>query len=236
MAGIRTVPFPGQQPIAGCRARTLRAAPAARGRQFVHPADLEENLRRWQRCIDTGEPFQLEHRFRRSDGVYRWHLSRANALRDAEGNVLLWTGSSTDIDDQKCSENALKDADKHKNEFLAMLAHELRNPLAALKCGLSLLTGASHESDRDWALTMAEHQVRLLTRMVNDLLDTSRITRGTFQLQRERVRPAELIERAVDTVRHLAQAKGIICTSQWPRTCRYCKPTRLGSSRSLTTS
>ena len=175
--------------------------------RFVHPADLEENLRRWQHCIDTGEPFQFEHRFRRSDGVYRWHLSRANALRDAEGNVLLWTGSSTDIDDQKCSENALKDADNHKNEFLAMLAHELRNPLAALKCGLSLLTGASHESDRDWALTMAEHQVRLLTRMVNDLLDTSRITRGTFQLQRERVRPAELIERAVDTVRHLAEAK-----------------------------
>ena len=83
--------------------------------QFVHPADLEENLRRWQHCIDTGEPFQLEHRFRRSDGVYRWHLSRANALRDAEGNVLLWTGSSTDIDDQKCSENALKEADAHKN-------------------------------------------------------------------------------------------------------------------------
>ena len=175
--------------------------------RFVHPADLEESLRRWQHCIDTGEPFQLEHRFQRCDGVYRWHLSRANALRDAAGNVLIWTGSSTDIDDQKCSENALKDADKHKNEFLAMLAHELRNPLAALDCGLSLLTGASHESDRDWALTMAEHQVRLLTRMVNDLLDTSRITRGTFQLQRERVRPAELIERAVDTVRHLAEAK-----------------------------
>src|SRR5271165_5117717 len=175
--------------------------------QFVHPADLEENLHRWQHCIRSEEPFQLEHRFQRSDGVYRWHLSRANALRDAGGNVLLWTGSSTDIDDQKCSESALKDADKHKNEFLAMLAHELRNPLAALGCGLSLLTGASHESDRDWALTMAEHQVRLLTRMVNDLLDTARITRGTFQLQKERVRPAELIERAVDTVRHIAEAK-----------------------------
>ena len=176
--------------------------------RFVHPADLEENLRRWRHCIDTGEPFQLEHRFQRSDGVYRWHLSRANALRDAGGNVLIWTGSSTDIDDQKRSENALKDADKHKNEFLAMLAHELRNPLAALDCGLSLLTGAGHESDRDWALTMAEHQVRLLTRMMDDLLDTSRITRGTFQLTRQRVRPAELIERAVDTVRHVTQAKG----------------------------
>ena len=176
--------------------------------RFVHPADLEENLHRWQHCIDTGEPFQLEHRFRRSDGVYRWHLTRANALRDADGHVLIWTGSSTDIDDQKRSEDALKEADTHKNQFLAMLAHELRNPLAALDCGLSLVTGGGDESDRDWALTMAEHQVRLLTRMVNDLLDTSRITRGTFQLQRERVRPAELIERAVDTVRHLNQAQG----------------------------
>ena len=176
--------------------------------QFVHPGDLEETNRQWRHSVETGAPFQLEHRFRRSIGDYHWHLSRANALRDAEGNVLIWTGSSTDIDDQKCSENALKEADKCKNEFLAMLAHELRNPLAALNCGLSLLTGATRESDRNWAVTMAEHQVGLLTRMVDDLLDTSRITRGTFQLRMERVRPAELIERAVATVRHLAEAQG----------------------------
>lgn len=176
--------------------------------RFVHPGDLEETLRQWQHSIDTGDPFDHEHRFQRSDGASRWHLSRANALRDAGGNVLIWTGSSTDIEDQKRSEDALREADTHKNEFLAMLAHELRNPLAALDCGLSLLTGAGHENDRDWALTMAEHQVRLLTRMVDDLMDTSRITRGTFRLQKERVRPAELIERAVDTVRHLAEAQG----------------------------
>src|SRR5271166_3156085 len=103
---------------------------------------------------------------------------------------------------------ALKEADTRKNEFLAMLAHELRNPLAALDCGLSLLKAAGQVSDREWALTMAQHQVRLLARMVEDLLDSSRITRGTFQLRRERVRPAELIERAVDTMRHLAQTKG----------------------------
>jgi len=107
--------------------------------------------------------------------------------------------------DRKRIEEALKKADTRKNEFLAMLAHELRNPLAALECGLSLLKAAGQESDREWALTMAEHQVRLLARMVEDLLDTSRITRGTFQLRRERVRPAELIERAVDTMRHFAQ-------------------------------
>ena len=110
--------------------------------------------------------------------------------------------------ERKRIEEALKQADTRKNEFLAMLAHELRNPLAALECGLSLLKAAGQESDREWALTMAEHQVRLLARMVEDLLDTSRITRGTFQLRRERVRPAELIERAIATVRHIAQTKG----------------------------
>ena len=110
--------------------------------------------------------------------------------------------------ERKRLEEALKEADARKNKFLAMLAHELRNPLAALECGLSLLKAAGQVSDREWALTMAEHQVRLLARMVEDLLDTSRITRGTFQLRRQRVRPAELIERAVDTMRHFAQTKG----------------------------
>ena len=69
--------------------------------QFVHPDDMEETVRRWRRSIGTGEPFQLEHRLRRADGVYHWHLTRANALRDAGGDVLIWTGSSTDIEDQK---------------------------------------------------------------------------------------------------------------------------------------
>ena len=110
--------------------------------------------------------------------------------------------------ERKRIEEALKQADSRKNEFLAMLAHELRNPLAALECGLSLLKSAGPESDRNWAMTMAEHQVRLLARMVDDLLDISRITHGTFQLRRERVRPAELVERAVATVRHLAESHG----------------------------
>ncbi len=69
--------------------------------QFIHPDDVEENVRRWQHSIDTGEPFHLEHRFRRADDVYRWHLSRAHAMRDAQGSVLMWIGSNTDIDDVK---------------------------------------------------------------------------------------------------------------------------------------
>ena len=129
-------------------------------------------------------------------------------LKQFTGGELLKRLMCQAIERKRIIEEALKEAETRRNKLLAMLAHELRNPLAALDCGLSLLGTAGQESDREWALTMAEHQVRLLARMVEDLLDSSRITRGTFQLRRERVRPAELIERAVDTMRHFAQTKG----------------------------
>ena len=103
--------------------------------QFIHPEDVEENVRRWQHSIDTGEPFQLEHRFRRADGVYRWHLSRALAMRDAEGRVLMWFGSNTDIDDQKRAaevfrhaKDAAEAANRAKDEFLANVSHEPAHP------------------------------------------------------------------------------------------------------------
>ncbi len=69
--------------------------------QFIHPDDKEENIRKWQHSIDTGEPFRFEHRFRFKDGVYRWHLSRASAMRDEKGTIIKWFGSNTDIHEQK---------------------------------------------------------------------------------------------------------------------------------------
>ena len=173
---------------------------------FVHADDLAENLRRWRSSVDTGEPFQVEHRIRGADGTYRWYLTRATALRNADGKVLSWTGSSTDIEDHRRSNDALRVADHNKDEFLAMLAHELRNPLAALDTGLQILADAG--GDHAWALDTAGHQVRLLTHMVDDLLDTSRISRGTFRLRKEKVWPAGLIGRVVDTMRYLVASQG----------------------------
>jgi len=76
--------------------------------QFIHPDDVEENVSVWQRSIDTGEPFQFEHRFRRADGEYRWHLSRALPMRDVEGRTVMWIGSNTDIHDQRQTANRLR--------------------------------------------------------------------------------------------------------------------------------
>jgi PAS domain S-box-containing protein len=92
--------------------------------QFIHPDDVEENVRRWQHSIDTGEPFQFEHRFRRADGEYRWHLSRAHAMRDAHGRVLLWIGSNTEIDD-------VKSAQEERARLLARESHALLEAEAA---------------------------------------------------------------------------------------------------------
>ena len=79
--------------------------------QFVHPDDLPEKNRLWTHAFETGDPFQSEHRFRRADGVYRWHFSRATPLRDENGSILMWVGSNTDVDDIKQAEIALHESE-----------------------------------------------------------------------------------------------------------------------------
>ncbi len=76
--------------------------------QFIHPDDVAENVRVWKHSIDTGEPFQFEHRFRRHDGEYRWHVSRARAMRDGAGRVVMWIGSNTDVHDLKWAEQTAR--------------------------------------------------------------------------------------------------------------------------------
>ncbi len=76
--------------------------------QFIHPDDVGENIRLWQHSIDTGEPIEFEHRFRRADGVYRWHLSRAHCMVQEDGSRVMWIGSNTDIHDVKEAEEELR--------------------------------------------------------------------------------------------------------------------------------
>jgi PAS domain S-box-containing protein len=77
--------------------------------QFIHPDDLLQTVEVWKHSIETGEPIQLMHRFRRADGAYRWHLSRVHAMRDAQGKITMWIGSNTDIHEQKEIEEAYRE-------------------------------------------------------------------------------------------------------------------------------
>jgi len=97
--------------------------------QFVHPEDLEGNLRAWRHSIETGEPFHFEHRFRRADGKFRWHLSRAQAMHDANGAITMWIGSNTDIHEQKEKEVELQRANEDLEQFAYSASHDLQEPI-----------------------------------------------------------------------------------------------------------
>jgi PAS domain S-box-containing protein len=76
--------------------------------EMMHPEDFEEFVRNWNYSVETGEPFEMEHRARRNDGEYRWHLTRACVMRDDNKKVMMWIGSNTDIHEQKLALEALE--------------------------------------------------------------------------------------------------------------------------------
>lgn len=185
--------------------------------QFIHPDDVEENVSRWQRSINTGERFELEHRFRRADGAYRWHLSRAHPMRDAHGNVLMWIGSNTDIDDVKRVEEEkarllgeAQDANRLKDEFLATMSHELRTPLTAILGWAHLLQARALDAEgAASAVEIIERNARSQVRLIDDLLDLSRIITGKLRLDVRPVVLTSVVEAAADSMRPTAETKEI---------------------------
>ncbi|HSH38043.1 MAG TPA: ATP-binding protein [Chthoniobacterales bacterium] len=178
--------------------------------QFIHPDDVEENVRRWKHSIDTGEFFEFEHRFRRADGDWRWHISRAHAMRDADGNVRMWIGSNTDIDDVKRAQAEAEQANRAKDKFLAALSHELRTPLTpVLLTAAALERDPSVSADHREQLGMMRRNVELEARLIDDLLDLTRISRGTLHLDLAPADIHSLLAHTDEIVRSDAQTKGV---------------------------
>jgi PAS domain S-box-containing protein len=106
---------------------------------MVHPDDLPRATERWQRSLESGDRYDVEFRLRARDGEYRWHLVRAEAMFDVDGNIVQWFGCTADIEEHKRLEAALdvaaadaRHANRSKADFLAMMSHELRTPLNAI--------------------------------------------------------------------------------------------------------
>ncbi len=175
----------------------------------LHPDDRERTLACWKAACEDRADYDLEYRIRRHDGEYHWFKTRGVPMRDEHGRIIYWFGTCTDIEDVKRLEAALRDADRRKDEFLATLAHELRNPLAPLRNGLQIMRLAAGEPQAiDDARKLMERQVAHMVRLIDDLMDVSRITRGKLELRREKVKIASVIHAAVETSRPLVESLG----------------------------
>jgi PAS domain S-box-containing protein len=179
------------------------------GWQSVHdPQILPKVLAQWQASIASGEPFDMVFPLRGADGAFRPFLTRVNPLRDSEGSIVYWFGTNTDISDMKRMEEALRDADRRKDEFLATLAHELRNPLAPIVNSLQILKIPRLDAPTaQQTRGIMERQVQQLVRLVDDLLDVSRVVRGKVELRRQPLELATAVARAVETVQPLVELK-----------------------------
>jgi PAS domain S-box-containing protein len=171
-----------------------------------HPDHLQRVSRGLASALEAGVPWEDTFPLRGKDGQYRWFLSRAVPIRDDQGRIIRWFGTNTDVTDRIEMEAALRENDRRKDEFLATLAHELRNPLAPIRNSLALMRqpGAS-PSEVAEARDIMERQLGLMVRLIDDLLDLSRITRGTLELRRHRVELGSIIQQAIETVRPLVE-------------------------------
>ena len=180
----------------------VAAAPRFDWLERIHSDDRERTHRTWRNALGSQAEFTAEFRFRRGDGEYRWHSSRALPVRNDAGDVVRWIGTFTDVHDVTLATAALKDADRRKDEFLATLAHELRNPLSPMRIAVTLLGRREGEDPELSRLRLViERQVGHLTRLVDDLLDVSRITRDKLTLRKESVDLATIIHGAIEAAR-----------------------------------
>lgn len=152
--------------------------------------------------------FELEHRINRADGTFGWTLSRAVPMLDANGNIYEWVGAASNITERKEAEEKLKEANRRKDEFLAMLAHELRNPLAPIGVAAELLQRVKMDERRLRETSqIIARQVSHMTVLIEDLLDVSRVTRGLVTLNNAALDIRDVVMDAVEQVRPLIQTR-----------------------------
>ena len=172
--------------------------------ELLNDDDRQKHVETWRSALSTGQRLELEHRLRQRTGEYRWHLTRALPMLNSDQQIILWVGTDTDIHDHKRTEALLLEEHQRKDQFLALLAHELRNPLAPLANAVQVLPAVLHDSAGAMELVgIMQRQVRQMVRLIDDLLDLARITQGRILLRRERILASTVTAAAVESVQPL---------------------------------
>jgi PAS domain S-box-containing protein len=176
------------------------------GRYVIHPEDVNAVVKAHRSTLQHGTPFRQEARIQRHDGVYIWHLLQIEPLKDEGGKQMGCVGFASDIQRVKELAETAEAASRAKDEFLALLSHELRNPLAPILTALQLMRlRCDGQFTRE--LDVLERQTRYLTRLVEDLLDVSRITRQKINLERRPVRVGEIAATAIEMASPLVEQR-----------------------------
>jgi PAS domain S-box-containing protein len=182
------------------------------------PAEAAEVYRRNDRAVvESGTAHKFEETVE-ANGEVRTFLSTKFPLRDDGGEIYAVCGISTDVTEETRRHEQLVDLDQRKDQFLSMLAHELRNPLAPIANAVQLirLEGDNLSPRATWAGEVIERQARHLTRMVDDLLDIARFNTGRVQLRREVVDMVGLAQQAVEDLRSRFDAAGVVLSVSLP--------------------
>ena len=186
----------------------------------IHPEDRERLYAAVQAAHDPAGDgqYSLEYRIRRRNGEVRWIVGRAQTLFVGEGaarHPVRTVGAELDVTDRRLaetrlreSEEALRKADQRKDEFLATLSHELRNPLAPIRTAAEMLTMPNLADEQlAWSRQVIHRQVEHMARLLDDLLDIARITRGKLQLRLQPVDIGTIVDTAVEAARPLITAR-----------------------------
>lgn len=194
--------------------------------RLLLPEDQEHIMKLWLHSIKTGEPFFVEHQLRRHDGVYRWHMTRAHAMRDKNGSVSKWFGSSTDIHDTKTAEERehklmiqalsltrerekLLSLNASKDEFISLASHQLRTPATVVKQYLNMILdgfgGKLTPKLREMIVKANESNDRQIE-IVDDLLRVARLDDGKIKLVKRVVNILPLVQEVV--TEHLTILEG----------------------------
>ncbi len=204
--------------------KTFEEMPTLDAESVHDPRELPRIKQSLKTALQTGEPWEDTFPLRRHDGQFRWHLSRAVPFRDAQNRISLWFGTNTDITEQRqrgeerqqlldTERAARKEAERvslMKDEFLATLSHELRTPLNVIFGWTQLLKMGKHNPETiAEGMNVIDRNVRLQTKLIEDLLDVSRIISGKIRLEVQSIDLLEIVAATIEGLQPAAEAKGI---------------------------
>jgi PAS domain S-box-containing protein len=194
---------PGAERIFGYSEREIMGQPGA---ILFTPEDRAKGVPEQELQTALNEGSAADERYHLRKGGERFFSSGVTTqLRD--GNIEGFVKIARDLSERKRMEDALREADRRKDEFLAILAHELRNPLAPIRTSLEIMKRTKSQETTEEAKAVIERQTNQLVHLVDDLLDVSRISRGTIRLQKERLELREVIELALESSRPQLEEK-----------------------------